>query len=154
LSTGDIYNFIRVDDQVATAGQPTAEQLADVRDEGYQVVVNLAPVDERTEAIDEATVVPELGMTYHHLPVPWDDPRPEHFRQFTEIMDGIGTDKVLVHCMANYRVTAFYSLYATQRKGWSDAQADELMARVWGEPPAQQMDDAWRTFVESVRAGR
>jgi protein tyrosine phosphatase (PTP) superfamily phosphohydrolase (DUF442 family) len=151
LSTDEIYNFIQVDDHVATAGQPTAEQLAAVRDDGYQVVVNLAPVDERSEAVDEANTVRSLGMTYHHLPVPWDDPRPEHFREFVEIMDGIGTGKVFVHCAANYRVTAFYSLYASQRRGWSDTQADELMATVWGDEPTQQMDDAWRTFVETVR---
>lgn len=152
MSVGEIYNFIRIDDHVATAGQPAAEQLASVRDEGYDVVVNLAPVDERTEALDEATLVPALGMTYHHLPVPWDDPRLEHFRRFVEIMDDITTGKVFVHCMANYRVTAFYSLYATRRKGWSDAEADELMAKIWGDPPTQHMDDAWRTFVETVRA--
>ena len=98
MSTDDIYNFIRIDYRVATAGQPTAEQLSAVRDDGYQVVVNLAPVDERTEAIDEATVVPALGMAYHHLPVPWDDPRPEHFAEFVLVcLDGTGRQVAKAH---------------------------------------------------------
>jgi uncharacterized protein (TIGR01244 family) len=152
LSTDDILNFVRVDDRVGTAGQPTAEQLADARDEGYQVVVNLAPADHQSALADEAAAVAALGMRYHHLPVPWTDPRPEHFRQFVEIMDEVAGKKVLVHCAANFRVTAFYSLYAMQREGWSVAQADELMAKVWGEPPTEHMDDAWRGFVTSVRS--
>jgi uncharacterized protein (TIGR01244 family) len=152
MGTDGIYNFIRIDDRVATSGQPTAAQMAAARDEGIRVVVNLAPTGEVTGVLDdEAETVRSLGMEYHHLPIPWDDPRPEHFDAFAEIMDGVAEDKVLVHCAANYRVTAFYALYAMRRDGWSEACADELMTRIWGDDPTQRMDDAWRRFVLAVR---
>jgi len=32
---------------------------------------------------------------------------------------------------ANYRVTAFLSLYAQKHWGWSEAEADTFRARIW-----------------------
>ena len=45
MSIADIYNQIRVDDRIATAGQPSADQLQDARAEGFEAVINLAPLD-------------------------------------------------------------------------------------------------------------
>jgi protein tyrosine phosphatase (PTP) superfamily phosphohydrolase (DUF442 family) len=151
VSTADIRNFVLVSDRVGTAGQPTAQQLADARDEGYRVVVNLAPDDAPGALPDESRTVRDLGLAYHHLPVPWDDPRPEHFVAFTRVMDGIGDEKVLVHCAANYRVTAFYSRYAMKRSGWTEEQADALMARVWDPDVATDVAAVWCAFIRAVR---
>jgi hypothetical protein len=38
----DIYNFLKISNSVATAGQPTKKQFLAVSKSGYQVVVNLA----------------------------------------------------------------------------------------------------------------
>ena len=39
--------------------------------------------------------------------------------------------KTLIHCAANFRVTAFYSLYALRNLGWSEAQAEVFWASIW-----------------------
>ena len=42
-SLSDIFNFIQLDDRVATSGQPTESQFGLVKEAGYTTVINLAP---------------------------------------------------------------------------------------------------------------
>ena len=56
--------------------------------------------------------------------------------------------KTLIHCAANFRVTAFYSLYALRHLGWSESQADAFRASVW-----QGSDyPIWETFITEMKA--
>jgi uncharacterized protein (TIGR01244 family) len=152
MPTSDIFNFIAITDRVGTGGQPTRAQLEAARDEGYQAVINLAPSDAENHALpDEAAIVSGLGLDYHHIPVVWTDPQPEEFAAFCAAMQKIGDRKVLVHCAANYRVTAFLSSYAIRHMGWTTDQADALVARIWESNPKYAMDDTWRAFIASIR---
>jgi protein tyrosine phosphatase (PTP) superfamily phosphohydrolase (DUF442 family) len=152
MSMESIFNFIRVSDSVATGGQPTQVQIEAARAEGVEAVVNLAPHDQQNGALpDETALVESLGMAYHHIPVEWTMPLQENFTAFVQTMDGLGDRKVLVHCLANYRVTAFYSTYAMKKHGWSAQQADALIAQIWESRPDLQMDETWRTFLHEIR---
>lgn len=152
MSTESIFNFIRVSESVATGGQPTQAQIEAACAEGVEAVVNLAPHDQQNGALpDEAGLVESLGMAYHHIPVDWMMPLKENFTAFVQTMDGLGDRKVLVHCAANYRVTAFYSTYAMKRRGWSEQQADALIVRIWESIPEIRMDETWRKFLDEIR---
>ena len=152
MSTESIFNFIRVSESVATGGQPTQAQIEAAHAEGFEAVVNLAPHDQQSGALpDEADLVESLGMAYHHIPVDWMMPLKENFTAFVQTMDGLGDRKVLVHCAANYRVSAFYSTYAMKKHGWSAQQADALIARIWESRPEVRMDETWRTFLDEIR---
>lgn len=152
MSTESIFNFIRVSESVATGGQPTQAQIEAAHAEGIEAVVNLAPHDQQSGALpDERGLVESLGMAYHHIPVDWMMPLKENFTTFVQTMDGLGDRKVLVHCAANYRVSAFYSTYAMKKHSWSAQQADALIARIWKSRPDVQMDETWRTFLEEIR---
>jgi protein tyrosine phosphatase (PTP) superfamily phosphohydrolase (DUF442 family) len=65
----DIYNFLAVSDDLGTAGQPTAEQLAAVKAAGYDVVINLALGTTPRDLPREADLVTGQGMEYIHIPV-------------------------------------------------------------------------------------
>lgn len=153
MTVQSILNFIQIGDRIATGGQPTEEQLQAARDEGYTAVVNLAPHDEHSNYLpDEESLLNSFGMTYHHIPVAWTEPRLSDFRTFCALMDELAPQKTLVHCAANYRVTAFYSLYAMKAAGWSEAEAQALRDRVWESRPDYSMDETWRTFVAQAQA--
>jgi protein tyrosine phosphatase (PTP) superfamily phosphohydrolase (DUF442 family) len=152
MTTESILNFIRIGDSVGTGGQPTQEQFEAARGEGYQAVVNLAPSNAENHALaDEDRVVGSLGMAYHHIPVEWASPTLEHFNAFVKTMESLKDKKVLVHCAANFRVTMFYALYATRNEGWSEQQADDLIARIWESRPDYRMDATWKSFLNDVR---
>lgn len=147
MSTQDIYHYVKVNDRIVTAGQPSEEQLQSAAEEGFQAVINLAPHDSRNALPDEASTVTTTGMTYHYLPVVWENPQPDDFEKFTETLKQLGNQKVLIHCAANYRVTAFFGLYAMRELNWSEAQADQLMANFWarGEYPI------WDNFIQRLK---
>lgn len=148
MSTQDIYNFHKVNDQVITGGQPTAEQLKSAAEEGFKTVVNLATERPDNSLQDEAGLVRSLGMAYYHIPVEWDAPKPADFEAFENLVSQLGAGMTLIHCAANFRVTAFYSLYAMKHLGWSEAQADEFRMLVW----QGSHYPVWEKFIGDLKA--
>jgi protein tyrosine phosphatase (PTP) superfamily phosphohydrolase (DUF442 family) len=146
MTLTDIYNYIPISETLGTAGQPTEAQMSEIATSGYEVVVNLALGKSENALADEAATVRTLGMTYYHIPVIWEAPQKTDFDQFCSLMDSLAGQKVFVHCVANYRVGMFTALYAEQRWGWTRAQADAHIRRMW-EP-----DEVWASFIESIRA--
>ena len=147
MPTQDIRNYRRVNDALITGGQPTEEQLKSVAADGFQCVINLATIDPRYSLPDEAGLVRSLGMNYHHIPVDWENPTENDFAEFEKLMQQLPAQKTLIHCAANYRVTAFYSLYAMKHLGWSEQQADEFRASVWTEGKYP----IWEKFVREMK---
>jgi protein tyrosine phosphatase (PTP) superfamily phosphohydrolase (DUF442 family) len=146
MSTQDIYNAITVNDHVTTSGQPTEDQLKAAAAEGFTTVINLAPHSSRNALPDEAGLVTSLGMTYCYIPVDWSNPTDANFAAFDETMSEHTADKTLIHCQANYRVTAFYSLYAQKRLGWSQAEAEAFRGKIWAEGD----DPTWLDFIAHI----
>ncbi len=147
MGTEGIVNYLKVNDAIATAGQPTEEQLRAAAAEGFATVVNLGLLEPRYALPDEAGLVRSLGMAYHHIPVQWDDPRESDLEAFERVMDELPAGRTLIHCAANFRVTAFYSLYAQKRLGWSEAQAEEFRAAVW----KGSNHPVWERFIARMR---
>lgn len=145
----EIYNLIELDDGTALAGMPTADQCRDIADAGFTAVINLAPEDAEGALPAEAEVWSGLGIGYCNIPVPWRAPTLYHYDRFAAAMDGVSCAKLFIHCQANFRVTAFYALYAIERLGWSREQAMALVDRIWNARGDYTMDDVWRTFLEA-----
>lgn len=142
-----IYNTIQVSDTIWTSGQPTEDQLRSVATEGVHTVINLAPYEPGGSLANEAEIVGSLGMTYHHIPVVWEEPKETDFAAFERVMATIGTDKTLIHCIANFRVTAFYSLYAYKHLGWSQDQVEAFRAPIWSGSDVP----VWQVFIERMQ---
>jgi protein tyrosine phosphatase (PTP) superfamily phosphohydrolase (DUF442 family) len=147
-NTETIYNYRKVDEQTITGGQPSEEQLRAAVAEGYNTVINLATINPRYSLPDEAGLAQSLGMAYHHIPVDWEHPRESDFDEFERVMQALPEGKVLIHCAANFRVTAFYSLYAQKHLGWSDAQAEGFRASVW----QGSHYPVWEDFIGRMRS--
>ncbi len=65
---GDILNYLRIDERLATSGQPSVEELAAVAQEGTEVVINLALHDDLHYSLPDKTgTVNGLGMTYVNI---------------------------------------------------------------------------------------
>src|SRR3954449_2379713 len=148
MTIDQTFNFRRVSDRVTTSGLVNAEQLATLGGEGYQAVINLLPDSYEHAIPDEATIVRDQGLDYVYIPVDFAAPTHDDFAAFSDAMDAHGDDQVHVHCAANYRVSAFYGLYAQSRGLCSAAEADALVHDLWNS------DDypAWSTFMADERA--
>jgi uncharacterized protein (TIGR01244 family) len=132
MSVDEIYNVREVDDRLITSGQPTEDQLRAVAAAGIDTVVNLAPHDAGNALPDEPGLVRALGMAYRHVPVVFANPTEEDFADFEQVMAGLPPEsRTLLHCAANFRVSAFYGLYAVKHLGWSVEQAEAFRAPIW-----------------------
>ena len=140
----EIRNFLPLSEKLFTGGMPDAGQLRDASGEGIQVVINLALHDIPTALPEEEKLVESLGMKYINIPVIWNNPTRENLDQFLDAMDAHRDEKVLVHCEANYRATAFPALYRILRQGWKREDALEVMHRIWNE----EKYPVWKKFIE------
>lgn len=139
-----IYNYRRLTDAVATAGQPTEEELEAVAQAGFEVVINLALHDAEYSLPDEPGTVATLGMRYIHIPVEWERPSRADLERFFEVMDELTGRRLFVHCAANKRVSVFMALYRRLRQGWPpDAVMPDVLA-IW-EP-----DPVWSTYLSEM----
>lgn len=148
MSTGDIYNYVKVSERLITGGQPTADQLRDAAAEGFAAVINLATTNPPYSLDGEGELVESLGMAYVHIPVDWSNPTDADFAAFEVAMNRLEDEKVLVHCAANYRVSAFYSLYAQKHLGWMGEQAAAFRAQIW----AGSDYPIWEAFIAKHKA--
>jgi protein tyrosine phosphatase (PTP) superfamily phosphohydrolase (DUF442 family) len=137
----DIYNFRSLGSKLATAGQPTEEQLRQVRVAGFEAVINLALPTSDNALSNEGSVVTGLGMSYVHIPVNFQSPTSQDFRAFCRVMDAFDERPVFVHCAANMRVSAFVFLYRVLLKQIPASEAERDLHAIW------QPDGVWSKFI-------
>ena len=140
----ELYNFLPLTDKLTSSGMPTRDQIAEIAQAEVEVVLNLALPTSEKAIPDEKALVEELQMEYIGIPVEWDHPTRENLKEFMDAMDAHQNQKVHVHCQANYRATAFITLYRIQRLGWEQDKAFQDLHRVWNpdEYPV------WKKFIE------
>jgi uncharacterized protein (TIGR01244 family) len=150
MPIADSYNFRRISERITTSGLVSVAQLGDLRHEGYDAVINLLPDSHERAVTDEANIVRDQGIDYVHIPVDFDAPTHADLEAFSQAMTDRVGQKIHIHCAANYRVSAFYSLYALQHGTCTEQEADELVRDVWD--PADH--PAWREFIAAERTRR
>jgi protein tyrosine phosphatase (PTP) superfamily phosphohydrolase (DUF442 family) len=144
----DILNYVKISDRIGTSGQPRAEQFQDIAAAGFGTIINLAVPDSSNAIADEGSVVARTGMNYFNIPVVWDAPKVEQFSTFATLMNGLGEEKVWVHCALNMRVSCFMYLWRTRFQGVPEDEALSLMRRTWNPDGFP----AWKQFVTDVQA--
>lgn len=125
-----IFNFRRLDGRVTTSGQPSEDEIQALADAGVTTVINLGLHSHERALSDEAATVTAAGMRYVHIPVPFDAPGEDHFAAFVDAMVQAESEKVHVHCIMNFRVTAFVDRWAHESGGDAE-RARAIMDSVW-----------------------
>ncbi len=136
-----IYHWHRLDDRTTTSGQPTEAQLADIAALGVRCVINLGLHSHEKALRDEAATVHALGMTYVHIPVDFKNPTERDFEAFCTALANARDAPVHVHCIANYRVSAFFYRYRRAVLSMDEARARADLDQVW------QPDPVWTEFI-------
>ena len=140
----EIYNFLALSETLVTGGMPNEEQLQDAARRGVDVVINLAPHEVSNALPGETELVTSLGMQYINIPVIWNTPTKDGLDRFMDVMDENPGKKILVHCQANFRATAFVALYRILRQGWNAEKAMEGMHQIWDAEDYP----IWKMFIE------
>jgi len=142
----DIYNYLFFNEKLSSSGMPRAEEMKSIAEAGVQVVINLAPHDSPNAVPNEAKLVESLGMQYIYVPVNWGTPTKDGLNIFIDAMDANQDKKIHVHCEANFRASAFVSMYRILRLDWKPEDAFEIMHTIWDEDAYP----VWKMFIEDA----
>ena len=74
-------------------------------------------------------------MTYIHIPVDFEKPTDRDFDQFCSAMEQLKEVPVHVHCIANYRVSAFFTGIVATCSVWMRPRRAAIWNR-FGDPTA------------------
>ncbi|MFY7746252.1 MAG: beta-lactamase hydrolase domain-containing protein [Erythrobacter sp.] len=144
----DIRNWQRRPDGITTSGKLEPHDPARLAAIGVRHVVNLALDDHPEVLCDEAALMASAGIAYTHIPVPLDAPNPAHVAAMAEAVT-VHPGPHHVHCIANFRVTAFFYLLDCAA-GVPEPEARARMAAVWN--PLDSDDPRagpWRALLEA-----
>jgi len=139
-----IVSFYQIDENIGTSGQPKVEQFRDISAAGYEIVFNLALSDSPNAIENENNIISKLSMTYVHIPVDFKTPSPEDLELFFKHMKKHEDKKIFIHCVMNWRVSAFMFLYHTIKCQMPIMKARRHMDTVW------QPEPVWQEFIDNA----
>lgn len=133
-------NVVVISPRLVTSGQPTAESLAHLAEQGFKADIYLAPPTVRDAIPNEKDIVVRQGLEFVNIPIPFGEPTEADFQQFVETMNRYRDQKVLVHCQVNMRASSMTFLYRVIEGHEPPEKAYESVARVWSpEGPWKQL---------------
>jgi uncharacterized protein (TIGR01244 family) len=139
-----IERFHRINDRVAVGGQPTAEQIAALSDEGFNAIINLREDVEFNDA-PQAHEARVHGMQFVRVPVAKENPSDAAVKKFLAETDEDGIYPVFIYCEEGNRAAAFWMIRRVVRDGWTLANAEAEAIRA-GLPDGRMLDFA-RDYV-------
>jgi uncharacterized protein (TIGR01244 family) len=134
---------------ITIGDQPTEDDLARLKGEGYTGVVNLRNSGEPEQPMsptEEAGKVQALGMEYLHYGVGGAPLSEQGVAAVCDFVDGHtqGGEKVMVHCRKGGRAAALVLIQQARANKW---KPEEAIAK--GKAMGLDVDGGLRTLVES-----
>jgi uncharacterized protein (TIGR01244 family) len=146
-----IQNFLKINTEFCSGGQPTLAQLAELKAQGITTVVNLRTAGEAGfDAPAEEAEVKKLGMKYVHIPVSnQTGPKDEQADEFLKVTDDAKNRPVFIHCGSANRVGAFFMIRRVLRDGMT-FDAAKAEAQKIGLKSAQ-LEEFAKQYIEKKK---
>jgi uncharacterized protein (TIGR01244 family) len=144
-----IRNFLQVNKEFCTGGQPRLEHLQKLKDDGVKAIINLRPTGEHRAAEEEAKAR-ELGLKYFNIPVVFGEPKDEQATEFLKITDDPANRPAFIHCASAIRVGAFWMIRRVLRDGWTIEAAEEEATKI-GLKENPHLNEFARKYIERNR---
>jgi protein tyrosine phosphatase (PTP) superfamily phosphohydrolase (DUF442 family) len=129
-----------------SSAQPGKDYLKEIKQQGFDMVVNLAPPQSMGSIDVEGALVGSQGVRYVNIPVDFKKPTQDDFKFFSEVMKAGAGKKILVHCQVNMRGSSFSFLYRVIFEGAPVPDTLAKLTSVWAPDPV------WRHFIEDTLA--
>lgn len=146
---GEIRNFLRVNKDFCTGGQPRLEHLEKLKADGVKAIINLRQPSEHRAAEEEAKAK-ELGLRYFNIPVAFGNPNEEQVSEFLKITDDPENRPAFIHCTAAIRVGAFWMIRRVLRDGWKVDDAEAEATKI-GLRESPHWNEFARKYIETHR---
>lgn len=134
-------NLVSITPRLVTSGQPSTQALADLRAQGFEAIVNLAPFNAAATVREEAVIVSRQGLVYINIPIKSNIPTEADYQLFATVMGALSERKVLVHCQINVHASSMVFLYRVVAAREDPRVAYESVLKVWSP------DGPWKHFI-------
>jgi uncharacterized protein (TIGR01244 family) len=125
---GGVVNYTRIDATVACAGETPPSAMAELKELGFNAVINFRLANERGATVAAGQAAAQaVGLKYYHLP--FRDPTADIVETFLETVSDPSNQPVYIHCTAANRVGAMWLIKRVKLDGWAvdDAIAEAEM---------------------------
>jgi protein tyrosine phosphatase (PTP) superfamily phosphohydrolase (DUF442 family) len=139
-------NMVIWRDGFVSSAQPGKDYLKDLGQQGFDMVVNLAPPQSMGSIDVEGALVGSQGVRYVNIPVDFKKPTADDFKFFSDVMKAGAGKKILVHCQVNMRGSSFSFLYRVIFEGAPVPDTLAKLTSVWAPDPV------WKRFIEETLA--
>jgi uncharacterized protein (TIGR01244 family) len=144
-----IKNFLRVNKEFCTGGQPSLQHLEKLKAEGVKAIINLRQPTEYAVAEEEAKAK-ALGLRYFNIPVSPTEPKEEQATKFLQLTDDPENRPAFIHCRSAARVAAFWMIRRVVRDGWKIEDAEKEAEKIGlGDHPV--LSDFAHKYIQSHR---
>jgi protein tyrosine phosphatase (PTP) superfamily phosphohydrolase (DUF442 family) len=141
----------RLDARTTTSGRIEAGDVPLLAAIGVAHVINLALADHPEALADEGEVLARHGIGYTHIPVPFDAPGDAHYAAFRAAIEA-ARGPVHVHCIMNWRVSAFFYRLHRELSTMPEPAARALMEQQWSPDTSDDPRAApWAAFIAAGR---
>ena len=139
-----IGNFYQYSETLAAGAQPSDDQFSDLKNDGFEVIINISPVNAKNALNNEAEIVENLKLDYVHFPVDCSNLRPIHYQTFEGIMNGATGKKVFVHCGGNIKSSNLIHMYHVIRAGINEKESLQTLYKI------QQPEPKWFDYFKTM----
>lgn len=122
-------NFLRLNEEVCTAGQPSMEDLAKLKAQGIRSIINLRRHSEYN-AEEEVAKARELGLRYISIPVDGNNIQDAQVEEFLKAAGDPENRPMFIHCAAANRVGGFWMIRRVLVDKWPMDRAEEEARKI------------------------
>ena len=141
---------MQINSQVTVGGQPSRDDLNQLKRDGFKSVVNFRTAGEDDQPMSpdqESDATESLGMEYVHLPVSMNSMGPELVDRFRSQFDEL-PKPVFVHCASGKRAGAMVMMHLASEQGWSGQQTLEKAEQMGFECDKPELRQFVKQYVD------
>ncbi len=115
----------KINNELAIAGQITADQIQQITEDGYKSVLNLRSPDEKGLLDNEKYKLEFFGLHYINLPIKFEEINHQNTIQVLQTINEL-PKPILIHCDNSIRSSVIALLYIATKQGITFEKALEL----------------------------
>ena len=140
-----IKNFQFIHERLFSSGQPTAEELKQIKEYGIGTVINLAESDAEHALPHEDKICLDVGLNYIQLPISWETPSSDQCLLLLDLVNHLLENQMVwVHCSNNNHVSSLMYLYRQYFMDVDIATAQDLLHDIW------KPNETWTGLIHAV----
>ena len=140
-----IKNFQFIHERLFSSGQPTAEELKQIKEYGIGTVINLAESDAEHALPHEDKICLDVGVNYIQLPISWETPSSDQCLLLLDLVNHLlESQMVWVHCSNNNHVSSLMYLYRQYFMDVDIATAQDFLHDIW------KPNETWTGLIHAV----